>query len=63
MKALAEGMGGSVEAASAPGRLTVFTVRLPAAPFYDGFTLGEPAADSARKESGRPLRPNQEASR
>ena len=63
VKALAEGMGGSVEAASTPGRLTVFTVRLPAAPFYDGFTLGEPAADSARKESGRPLRPNQEASR
>jgi two-component system sensor histidine kinase BaeS len=63
VKALAEGMGGSVEATSTPGRLTVFTVRLPAAPFYDGFTLGEPAADSARKESERPLRPNQEASR
>jgi two-component system sensor histidine kinase BaeS len=32
VKELAEGMGGSVEAASVPGRLTVFTVRLPAAP-------------------------------
>ena len=31
VKALAEGMGGSVEAASTPGRRTVFTVRLPPA--------------------------------
>jgi signal transduction histidine kinase len=29
VKALAEGMGGSVHVASSPGRLTVFTVRLP----------------------------------
>ena len=29
VKALAEGMGGSVTAASEPGRLTVFTIRLP----------------------------------
>jgi sensor histidine kinase regulating citrate/malate metabolism len=29
---LIEGMGGTVEAASEPGRLTAFTVRLPAAP-------------------------------
>jgi two-component system OmpR family sensor kinase len=29
VKTLAEGMGGSVEVASTPGRLTVFTVRLP----------------------------------
>ena len=29
VKELAEGMGGSVEARSSPGRLTVFTVRLP----------------------------------
>jgi two-component system sensor histidine kinase BaeS len=32
VKELVEGMGGTVEAASEPGRLTVFTVRLPAAP-------------------------------
>ncbi|MGI9113394.1 MAG: HAMP domain-containing sensor histidine kinase [Gaiellaceae bacterium] len=31
VKELAEGMGGSVEATSSPGRLTVFTVRLPLA--------------------------------
>ena len=31
MKELAEGMGGSVAASSAPGELTVFTVRLPLA--------------------------------
>jgi signal transduction histidine kinase len=29
VKELAEGMGGSVEASSEPGQLTVFTVRLP----------------------------------
>jgi two-component system sensor histidine kinase BaeS len=63
VQALAEGMGGSVEAASTPGQLTVFTVRLPPAPFYAAFTSGERAADSARRESGRPLRRNQEASR
>ena len=63
VQALTEGMGGSVEAASRPGELTVFTVRLPPAPLYDGFTSGERAADSPRRESGRPLRRNQEASR
>ena len=31
MKELAVGMGGSVEVTSSPGRLTVFTVRLPSA--------------------------------
>ena len=31
VKELAEGMGGSVEVTSSPGRLTVFTVRLPSA--------------------------------
>ena len=31
VKELAEGMGGSVGASSAPGQLTVFTVRLPLA--------------------------------
>jgi two-component system, OmpR family, sensor kinase len=32
VKALAEGMGGSVEAESEPGKLTVFTIRLPLPP-------------------------------
>jgi two-component system OmpR family sensor kinase len=32
VKGLAEGMGGSVEARSEPGRLTVFTIRLPLPP-------------------------------
>ena len=31
VKELAQGMGGSVDASSAPGQLTVFTVRLPLA--------------------------------
>lgn len=50
VKELALGMGGSVSAESTPGRLTVFTVRLPHGDvpnaFYAGFTFGERAADS-----------------
>ena len=63
VKELAEGMGGSVEVASSPGRLTVFTVRLPRStasvsppvrsprlrPFYAGFTFGERWADGGWK--------------
>jgi two-component system, OmpR family, sensor kinase len=39
VKELATGMGGSVEAASSPGRQTVFTVRLPLAPAARGTTV------------------------
>jgi two-component system, OmpR family, sensor kinase len=35
VQGLADGMGGSVEAASEPGRLTVFTIRLPKLPAQD----------------------------
>ena len=38
VKELAEGMGGSVAASSAPGELTVFTVRLPLPAGLDRFT-------------------------
>ena len=51
VKELAEGMGGSVEVESEPGRGTRFTVRLPAGSFYGAFTTAEPSADGPRKPS------------
>ena len=49
VKELAEGMGGSVEAASVPGRLTVFTVRLPVAPVAS--RPGMPAPSGATRRT------------
>jgi len=49
VKELAEGMGGSVEAASVPDRLTVFTVRLPVAPAAS--KPGTPAPSGATRRT------------
>ena len=51
VKELVEGMGGSVEVESEPGRGTRFTVRLPEESFYGVFTPVEPAVDGPRKPS------------
>jgi len=48
VKELVEGMGGSVEVESEPGRATRFTVHLP---FYGAFTSAEPSSDGPGKPS------------